>query len=145
MTLCTRIAGRPGSSRTRSVAPNRWQPRDYDRLEAGLIELGHNRDFKDARKGSGRNYRSGVFREDVWRARENLQSALTGFRGGRQCRPCGGAAPGTSRLRGAYEAAKTKSGALDFLDLLLKTRNLIRDNAERALQLPTAFQAHLRR
>ena len=79
MTLCTRIAGRPGSSRTRSVAPNRWQPRDYDRLEAGLIELGRNRNFKDARKGSGKNYRSGVLREDVWRARENLQNALTGF------------------------------------------------------------------
>ncbi len=48
--------------RTESVAP-----RDYDRLEAGLIELSHNRNFKDARKGSGKNYRSGVLREDVCR------------------------------------------------------------------------------
>ncbi len=69
--------------RTESVAA-----RDYDRLEAGLIELSRNRDFKDARKGSGKNYRSGVLREDVWRARENLQNALTRFRGGRQRRPC---------------------------------------------------------
>ena len=73
--------------RTESVAA-----RDYDRLEAGLIELSRNRNFKDARKGSGKNYRSGVLRDDVWRARENLQNALTRFRGGRQCRSCRGAA-----------------------------------------------------
>ena len=30
----------------------------------------------------------------------------------------------------AYEAAKAQAGALDFLDLLLKTRDLIRDDAE---------------
>src|SRR5437660_7209462 len=46
--------------RTESVAP-----RDYDRLEAGLIELSHNRNFREARKGSGRSYRSGVLREDL--------------------------------------------------------------------------------
>ena len=53
--------------------------RDYDRLEAGLIELSRNRDFKEARKGSGKNYRSGVLREDVVWARENLQNSLSGF------------------------------------------------------------------
>ena len=53
--------------------------RDYDRLEAGLIELGRNRDFKDARKGSGKNYRTGVLRDDVWQARESLQNTLTDF------------------------------------------------------------------
>ena len=79
MTLCTRIAGRRESSPKKSVAPNRSRPRDYDRLEAGLIELSHNRNFKDARKGSGKNYRSGVLREDVWRAREDLQNALSDF------------------------------------------------------------------
>ena len=60
--------------RTESVAS-----RDYDRLEAGLIELSHNRNFIDARKGSGRNYRSGVLREDVLRTREDLQNASDRF------------------------------------------------------------------
>jgi ATP-dependent helicase/nuclease subunit A len=111
--------------RTESVAA-----RDYDRLEAGLIELSRNRNFKDARKGSGKSYRSGVLREDVWRARENLQNALSDFEANAN-------ADLAAALRGdlhdcvsAYEAAKTKSGALDFLDLLLKTRDLIRDNPE---------------
>jgi hypothetical protein len=38
--------------------------RDYDRLEAALIELGRNRDFKNARKGNGKVYRQGVLREE---------------------------------------------------------------------------------
>ena len=123
--------------RTESVAT-----RDYDRLEAGLIELsGRNRNFKDARKGSGKNYRSGVLREDVWRARENLQNALTGFEADANADL---AAALRSELRGcvlAYEAAKAKAGALDFLDLLLKTRDLIRDNPE----VRSSFQQRFKR
>jgi ATP-dependent exoDNAse (exonuclease V) beta subunit len=102
--------------------------RDYDRLEAGLIELSRNRDFKDARKGSGRNYRSGVLRDDVLRAREGLQNALADFEDDANADL---AAALHGELRGctlAYEAAKARAGALDFLDLLLKTRDLIRDN-----------------
>ncbi len=109
--------------RTESVTP-----RDYDRLEAGLIELSHNRNFKDARKGSGRNYRSGVLREDVSRARENLQNALTGFEADANADLAAALRHELRVCVSAYEAAKTKAGALDFLDLLLKTRDLIRDN-----------------
>ena len=115
--------------------------RDYDRLEAGLIELGHNRNLKDARKGSGKNYRSGVLRDDVWQARENLQNALADFEADAN-------ADLAAALRGdlrdcvsAYEAAKAKAGALDFLDLLLKTRDLIRDNAE----VRASFQQRFKR
>ena len=57
--------------RTESVAA-----RDYDRLEAGMIELAHNRNFRNARQGSGKSYRIGVSREDLWRARDALQEAL---------------------------------------------------------------------
>jgi ATP-dependent helicase/nuclease subunit A len=122
--------------RTESVAT-----RDYDRLEAGLIELSRNRNFKEARKGSGRNYRNGVPREDVWRARANLQNALTGFE---EDANADLAAALRQELRGgvlAYETAKAKAGALDFLDLLLKTRDLIRDNSE----VRSSFQQRFKR
>jgi ATP-dependent helicase/nuclease subunit A len=122
--------------RTESVAT-----RDYDRLEAGLIELSRNRNFKDARKGSGKNYRGGVLREDIWRARENLQNALAGFEADANADL---AAALRQELRGcvlAYEAAKAKRGALDFLDLLLKTRDLIRDNPE----VRSSFQQRFKR
>ena len=110
--------------RTESVAP-----RDYDRLEAGLIQLSHNQKFKEARKGSGRNYRTGVLREDVWRAREKLQNALTGFEADANADLAAVLRRELCGCVSAYEAEKAKAGALDFLDLLLKTRDLIRDNA----------------
>jgi ATP-dependent helicase/nuclease subunit A len=122
--------------RTESVAA-----RDYDRVEAGLIELGRNRNFRDARKGSGRNYRSGVLREDVWRACEKLQTALAGFEADANADL---AAALHAELRGcvlAYEAAKAKAGALDFLDLLLKTRDLIRDDSD----VRSSFQQRFKR
>jgi ATP-dependent helicase/nuclease subunit A len=122
--------------RTESVAQ-----RDYDRLEAGLIELSHNRNFKDARKGSGRDYRGGLRREVVWRARENLQSGLSALEGDANADL---AAALRRELRGcvsAYEAAKAKAGVLDFLDLLLKTRDLIRDNPE----VRSSFQQRFKR
>jgi ATP-dependent helicase/nuclease subunit A len=115
--------------------------RDYDRLEAGIIELAHNRNFNDMRKGSGKNYRTGVLRDDVWQARENLQNALSEFEADAN-------ADLAAALRGdlrdcvsAYEAAKAKAGALDFLDLLLKTRDLIRDNPE----VRASFQQRFKR
>jgi ATP-dependent helicase/nuclease subunit A len=122
--------------RTESVAT-----RDYDRLEAGFIELSHNRNFKDPRKGSGKNYRSGVLRNEVWRACENLQNTVAGFEADAN-------ADLAAALRGelrdcvsAYEAGKAKAGALDFLDLLLKTRDLIRDN----LEVRSSFQQRFKR
>ncbi len=121
--------------RTESVAP-----RDYDRLEAGLIELSHNRNFQEARKGSGREYRDGVRREDVWRARENLQDALMAFETDANADL---AAALRQELRGcvsAYETAKAKAGALDFLDLLLKTRDLIRDDRQVRLDFQRRFR-----
>jgi ATP-dependent helicase/nuclease subunit A len=122
--------------RTESVAP-----RDYDRLEAGLIELSRNRNFKDARKGNGKSYRTGVLRENVCRGLENLYQALTEFKAEADADL---AAALRDELRGcvsAYEDAKAKGGALDFLDLLLKARDLIRDNA----QVRSTFQLRFKR
>jgi ATP-dependent exoDNAse (exonuclease V) beta subunit len=103
--------------------------RDYDRMEAGLIELSHNRNFKDPRKGSGKNYRDGVLREQVWRAHESLLNGLILFETDANADL---AAALRQELRGcvsAYELAKSTAGVLDFLDLLLKTRDLLRDNS----------------
>ncbi len=122
--------------RTESVAT-----RDYDRLEAGLIELSRNRNFREARKGSGRNYRNDVLRADVYRAREELHNALSRFE---EDANADLAASLRQELRGcvsAYEAAKAEAGALDFLDLLLKTRDLILNNQE----VRASFQQRFKR
>ena len=45
----------------------------------------------------------------------------------------------------AYEALKTRAGALDFLDLLLRARDLVRDDADVRARAPAPLHAHLRR
>ena len=112
-------------ARTENVAP-----RDYSRLEGALVDLCRNRQFRQARKGSGRQYRPGVLREDVNRARDELRAELTRFESDANADL---AALLRDELRGcadAYEQAKANAGALDFLDLLLKARNLVRDDAK---------------
>ena len=51
-------------------------------------------------------------------------------------------------LRGSiehYETLKARHGALDFLDLLLRARNLVRDDADVRARVPAALHARLRR
>jgi ATP-dependent exoDNAse (exonuclease V) beta subunit len=98
---------------------------DFDGLEAQLIDLRKNRDFTRARKGSGAGYRKGVTRAQVLDARTALMAALEEFR-------VRADADLAALLHGEllacvdrYEALKAREGALDFLDLLLRARNLV--------------------
>ncbi|MGH9147510.1 MAG: UvrD-helicase domain-containing protein, partial [Vicinamibacterales bacterium] len=113
--------------RTESVTP-----RDYNRLEGTLIGLARNRDFQRARKGTGKFYRPGVLREHVNRSRERLQTALIDFEADANADL---AARLHQEFRGCIESyahAKASAGALDFLDLLLKARDLVtRDHGVR--------------
>jgi ATP-dependent exoDNAse (exonuclease V) beta subunit len=103
---------------------------DLDALESQLVELRRNRDFRRARKGSGPGYRKGVTRTEVLAARDELMLALDTFQ---QRADADLAALLQTELLTCvdeYEALKKREGALDFLDLLLKARDLVRDNAE---------------
>ena len=103
-------------------------PRDDTRLEGMLIALGQNRDFQRARKGRGEAYGPGVSRTDVCRARDGLQAELSRFEADANADL---AALLRDELRACderYEQAKARAGALDFLDLLLKARTLLRDD-----------------
>jgi ATP-dependent exoDNAse (exonuclease V) beta subunit len=103
-------------------------PSDYDTMEARLLKLERDlrRDFK---KGSG-NFAPGISRQQVLDARDALLRDLDAFR-----RDAG--ADFAAALRDemqdfvlAYTERKQRAGKLDFLDLLLLVRNLVRDNAE---------------
>jgi ATP-dependent exoDNAse (exonuclease V) beta subunit len=103
---------------------------DLDGLEALLVDLRKNRDFTRARKGSGAGYGKGVTRAQVLDARHALTEALEDFR-------VRADADLAALLHGElvecvalYEDLKAREGALDFLDLLLRARNLVRDSAE---------------
>jgi ATP-dependent exoDNAse (exonuclease V) beta subunit len=103
-------------------------PRDYDGLEAQLVSLSRHRDLQRLRKGSGATYKAGVARETVWQAVEGVRASLAGFEMDANADL---AALLQQDLRGVlerYARAKAEAGAVDFLDLLLQARNLIRGN-----------------
>src|SRR5262245_4659611 len=100
--------------------------RDYDVLEGKLVEL-LNWKFEKARPGSGKKYGDGVARATVHAAHGELCDALRNFA---RAADADLAALLQVELRGAverYERLKERSGRLDFVDLLLRARDLIRD------------------
>ena len=104
------------------------ESRDIDLLESRLIELHRNRDFKRRRKGTGPTYGKTITRAQVLEARDALMMALAEFQ-------VQADAELAALLHGEllacvdrYEALKQREGALDFLDLLVRARNLVRDD-----------------
>jgi ATP-dependent helicase/nuclease subunit A len=103
----------------------RGEDADLDGLEAQLIDLRRNRDFTRGRKGSGAGYRKGVSRAQVIDARTVLMEALEDFRVRADADLAALLHQELLACVEAYEALKSRAGALDFLDLLLRARNLI--------------------
>ncbi len=101
---------------------------DFDGWEAGLVDLSRDRALANLKQGRGASYRQGVARDRVSSAISDLRARLDQFR---MDADADLAARLQQELRGAldrYGQMKAKDGALDFLDLLLVARNLVRDN-----------------
>jgi ATP-dependent exoDNAse (exonuclease V) beta subunit len=100
---------------------------DFEGWEARLCELAaHERDLRKGRSTRGQ-YSRGAPRETVCVARDMLVDALVRFRDDAD-------ADLAALLHGElqsciqrYEERKARAGALDFLDLLIYARNLVRD------------------
>ena len=102
---------------------------DLDGWEAALVQLADDRDLARARKGSGTAFAAGVSREAAHDALADLLRRLAAFR---DCADADLAALLHEELRDClerYEQRKQSAGALDFLDLLIKARDLVRDKA----------------
>ena len=102
--------------------------RDYDGIEASLVELAANRNFINARKGSGAQYGDGVSRASVVEQHKKVVDVLRNFR---RAADADLAALLQGELRApmaTYAALKQDAGRLDFVDLLLAARDLVRDH-----------------
>ena len=104
--------------------------RDYDGLESALIDLARESKFRKPRTGQARNYRGPGGRDHVLERHAALLDALERFRRAAD-------ADLAALLHGElletvdrYQALKARTAALDFLDLLLRTRDLVRDRAD---------------
>ena len=101
---------------------------DYDGWEAALVDLSRDRVLTNIKHGRGAAFRQGVARDQVLSAITDLRGRLDQFR---MAADADLAALLQQELPGAlarYREMKAKNGALDFLDLLLVARNLVRDN-----------------
>ena len=102
-------------------------PRDYEALEGLLLKLG--RDLRrDLKKGSG-EYGGGVGREELVLRRDELLRWIEEFR---RRADADLAVELREEMRGLideYNERKQRAGKLDFVDLLIAVRNLVRDDA----------------
>lgn len=102
--------------------------RDYDALEGRLLVLlGDLR--KKTRTGRGK-FAEDITREQVLAARDALVQSLEGFKGEADAELAALLQEEMRDLVEAYDEAKRKAGALDFVDLLIKVRELVRSNEE---------------
>ena len=101
--------------------------RDYDAIEADLVELAGNRRFTKPRRGSGTRYGEDVARETVLEQHGRMVDVLRDFR---RVADADLAALLRDELQGPiarFGELKREAGRLDFVDLLIEARNLVRD------------------
>ncbi len=111
------------------------RPRDHDGLESELKNLAHKKKGWTW-KGGGKNYGKGLLRADVMAQRDAAKAELDRVLGLCDADLAACLHEELSTLVKGYEALKARAGRLDFLDLLVKTRDLLRDQAgvRKALQ-----------
>jgi ATP-dependent exoDNAse (exonuclease V) beta subunit len=103
----------------------------WDAWEAALTALADDRDFgSPRRKGTGAAFAIGVTRDQVMAAHGQLLMDLRAFRDNADADLAALLHEEMRDCLDRYEERKQEAGALDFLDLLIKARDLVRDNAE---------------
>ncbi|HEY6039464.1 MAG TPA: UvrD-helicase domain-containing protein, partial [Kofleriaceae bacterium] len=101
--------------------------RDHDGLEAELAEIKRWWEWKQT-GGRSQHYGKDLLRADVVLRRDAARGALEAFLRAADADLAARLHDELRPLVVAYEDAKARSGRLDFLDLLAKTRDLLRDD-----------------
>ena len=114
---------------------------DNDAIEAALVDLSREPTFTRARKGYGARYGNGVSRAAVQEAHAALVTALFEFREAADADLAARLQHELAAPNARYESLKHQGGRLDFVDLLLRARDLIRDHD----QVRAAFQSRFAR
>ncbi len=108
----------------------RVAPRDDDGLEAALIDLLRERTFKRPRRGYPRSHRGRVTRDEILAAHAELLAALEAFAREADADLAALVQQALLETVARYEELKTRAASLDFVDLLLRARDLLRDRNE---------------
>jgi ATP-dependent exoDNAse (exonuclease V) beta subunit len=113
------------------------RPRDHDEIEADLGDLASERAW--TWRGMGQWYARGHARAEVLALKERLKAELDSFCDRASADLAAALHAELSPLSKDYERLKARAGKLDFLDLLLRARDLVRDDraVRQALQRST--------
>ena len=114
--------------------------RDLDGWEARLVDLVRDRGVSRTRKGTGYKFGKDVTRAEVLAARDTLYAELQQLR---RDADADLAARLQQELQGAtarYQELKRAAGALDYVDLLARARDVIKGNAQVRAHLQKRFQ-----
>jgi len=121
---------RPARDLAADIAAQREaEDEDRDSWEARFVDLARDRSFSRARHGRGPGYKPGVARQRLVDAYEALKQQLDQFRLEADADLAAALQAELAGSIGRYETLKARAGSLDFLDLLLKARDLVRGNA----------------
>lgn len=113
---------------------------DLDEIEADLCALAKQRDFMRPRRGSGTRYAPGMTRKEILKAQAVMAKALEGFQIAADADLAALLQNELEALLNAYQKRKGETGGLDFDDLLMRARDLVRD----VPQVRHAFQSRFR-
>ncbi|MFK7987685.1 MAG: UvrD-helicase domain-containing protein [Sandaracinaceae bacterium] len=106
----------------------RVRPRDYEGLEAALSALRRDRACWKHR-GFGHWYGEGLLRADVIARRDGVAEELDAFISMYEADLAASLAEDLAPVVTEFERLKAHTGTLDFLDLLIRARDLLRDDA----------------
>jgi ATP-dependent helicase/nuclease subunit A len=101
---------------------------DLDGWEGRLVDLARDRAFSRARKGSGYKFGKDVTRSAVLAARDAFMAGLQMFRRDADADLAACLQQELAAATAGYQALKQAAGALDFADLLVRARDLIKAN-----------------
>ncbi|HEY4120926.1 MAG TPA: UvrD-helicase domain-containing protein, partial [Byssovorax sp.] len=102
--------------------------RDYDGLEAELAEIARWKEWKYT-GGRGQSYGRGIKRADVRELRDAAKAELDLFVAAANADLAACLQVELAPIAERYAASKQRVGRLDFLDLLLRSRDLVRGDA----------------
>jgi ATP-dependent helicase/nuclease subunit A len=104
-----------------------FQAADLDGLEAALIDLARDKKFRRPRRGSDRNYSAGVSRAEILATHKVLVQTLEEFERDADADLAALLQSDLFETVDRYEALKARQGALDFTDLLIMARDVLRN------------------
>lgn len=113
---------------------------DLDEIEADVCALARQRDFMRPRRGSGTRYSKALTRKEMLQVQAALAKALEAFQIAADADLAAILQIELEALLAAYQKRKGETGGLDFDDLLMRARDLVREVPD----VRHAFQSRFR-